>query len=146
MSLVVQTLFSIPAYNSRRARLLTLGYGISVFLWLRIEDNSLLPAVVAGLGLSLLAAFLWLTNNLGGKGLRLRYVLPGAALLGALCGLGAATATTGMMLLKNGMHGHVFPDFPFGVIVEILQRAPMWALAGGLAGLGLVLAWWALKQ
>lgn len=137
---------AFPLHNPRRTRLLILAYGILVFLWLRIEDNSVLPAVTAGLGLSLLAAFIWLTNNLSGRTLRLRYALPGAALLGGLCGLGAAAATAGLMLLKNGMHGHVFPDFPFGIIVEILQRAPLWALAGGLIGLGLALAWWALQQ
>jgi hypothetical protein len=139
-------LFSIPLYNPRRARLLAIGCGIVLFFWLRIEDHTVLPAVTAGLGLSLLAAFLWLTNNLGGKSLCLRYALPGAPLLGAVCGLGTAAATAVLMLLKNGMHGHVFPDFPFGVIVEILQRAPLWAFAGGLAGFGLVLAWWVFTK
>jgi hypothetical protein len=138
-------LFPIPTYHSRRIRLLALGYGLSVFLWLRIEDNSALPAVVAGQALSLLLAVLWVTRNYGGTTLRLHCILPGAMLLGAVCGLATAATTTGLMLLKNGMHGHSFPDFPFGVIVEILQRAPLWALAGGLTGLGLAFAWWALR-
>ncbi|MCI0350326.1 MAG: hypothetical protein L0Z53_12955, partial [Acidobacteriales bacterium] len=106
-------LFSIPLYNPRRARLLAIGCGIVLFLWLRLEDNTVLPAVTAGLGLSLLATFLWLTNNLGGKTLRLRYALPGAPLLGAVCGLGTAAATAVLMLLKNGMHGHVFEQHQY---------------------------------
>lgn len=135
-----------PTLNPRRIRIAALGCGVGVFFWLRIEDNSVLPAVIAGLALSLLGALIWAARNLGGKTLRLRWIVLGAALLGGLCGLGAAVATAGLMLLKNGMHGHVFPDFPFGVIIEILQRAPLWTLAGGLAGLGLALAWWALQD
>jgi hypothetical protein len=141
----IQMSFTLPQSNPRRTRLLVLGYGIAVFFWLRLEDNTIVPAALAGLGLSLVGAFLWITNNLGGKTLRLRFVLPGAALLGTICGLGASAATAGLMLLKNGMHAHVFPDFPFGVIVEILQLAPLWALAGGLIGFGLALAWWAFS-
>ena len=137
--------FAIPLNNPRRTRLLTIACGVVVFFWLRIEDNNVIPAVIAGFGLSLLGAFIWLTKNLSGKTLRPHYLLFGSALLGAVCGLATAVGTAGLMLLKNGMHGHAFPDFPFGVIVEILQRAPSWALAGGLAGLGLILAWWALR-
>jgi hypothetical protein len=137
---------SLPTQNPRRIRLLALGGGLAVFFWLRIEDNSVLPAVIAGLVLSLVGIYVWVTRNLSGKALQLRWILPVAALLGAVGGIGSAVATAGLMLLKNGMHGHVFPDFPFGVIVEILQRAPLWALAGGLAALGLALAWWALTN
>jgi hypothetical protein len=138
--------FTVPLNNPRRTRLLTIGYGVMVFFWLRIEDNSVLPAVIGGLGLSLLGAHLWLTKNLSGKILRLGYLVIGSVSFGVVCGLATSAVAAGLMLLKNGMHGHVFPDFPFGVIVEILQRAPVWALAGGLAGLGLALAWWALTR
>jgi hypothetical protein len=137
---------TFPHHNAHRARLIALVCGIAIFFWLRLEDNTILPAVLAGLALSLLAAFLWLNNKFGGKTLRLRDALLGAALFGALCGMGTAAVTAGLMLLKNGMHGHFFPDYPFGVIVEILQRAPLWALAGGLASLGLTLAWMGLKR
>jgi hypothetical protein len=51
-----------------------------------------------------------------------------------------------LMLIKDGLHAHLFPDYPFGMIVDILGRAPLWALAGILAGIGLLLAWWAIKQ
>jgi hypothetical protein len=137
---------SLPPTNPRRDRLIAIGCGALLFFWLRIEDNSTLPPVLAGLALTLVAAFLWLDGALGGKTLRLRYVFPGAALLGGISGLGTAAAAALLMLLKNGTHGHVFPDYPFGVIVEILRRAPLWALAGGLAVFGISLAWWALRD
>lgn len=136
--------FAIPSNNPRRTRLLAIGCGVVIFFWLRIEDNSVLPAAIGGLALSLLGAYIWLMKNFSGKTLNTGYLLLGLTLTGAVCGLATAAVTAGLMLLKNGMHGHVFPDFPFGVIAEILQRAPLWALAGGLVGLGLALAWRAL--
>jgi presenilin-like A22 family membrane protease len=45
------------------------------------------------------------------------------------------------MLIKNGLHAHLFPDYPFGLIASVIARAPAWALAGSLAGLALMLVW-----
>jgi hypothetical protein len=50
------------------------------------------------------------------------------------------------MLVKNGLHSHLFPDYPFGLIVDLLARAPLWALAGMFAGIGLLLAKWAVQR
>jgi hypothetical protein len=126
--------------------LFALTVGILLFLWLRIEDSAVFPAVFMGFGSTLTAGYLWLTTRFGGKSLPMRYLFPGAALLGALSGLAVSAVSAALMLLKNGMHGHAFPDYPFGVIVETLQRAPLWALAGALACLGLALAWRALRS
>ncbi len=51
-----------------------------------------------------------------------------------------------LMLIKNGLHAHLFPDYPFGMIAEILTRAPVWALAGIFAGVGALLARWTVKR
>lgn len=136
---------TIPHRNPRQTRLLVIACGAFLFLWLHIEDNSIFPAVAAGFMLTLVTAAIWLNRHFGGRTLALRLFLPAAALVGAVGGLGTSAATALLMLLKSGMHGHVFPDYPFGVIVEIVQRAPLWALAGALACFGLVLAWVALK-
>ena len=74
-----------------------------------------------------------------------RFRIVGAALLGAIAGLGGVLATVALMLLKTGMHSHIFPDYPPGEMLEMLQRAPTWALAGALAGVGLALAVRALR-
>lgn len=126
-------------------RLIALATGIMVFLWLGIEDNSIAPAVVMALGLALIAAFLWLMSRFGGRTVPERYVFIGAPLLGLLIGLSTSAVSAVLMLLKNGMHGHAFPDYPFGVFADILRTAPVWALAGALAGLGLALVWRALR-
>jgi hypothetical protein len=137
---------TFPSSKPRRVRLLALVCGVLLFFWLRVEDNATLPPVMAGLGLCLISAYAWVDRTLGGKTIRLRYLFPGAALLGSHCGAGTAAAAALLMVLKNGSHAHVFPDYPFGLIVEILQRAPLWALAGGLGCFGLTVAWWALRD
>lgn len=142
----LQTIFTLPAYNPRRARLFALTVGIMVFLWLGIEDNSVFPAAVMSLLSTVTMLALWLSRKLGGKTLSARRLLSGAALVGALGGLGTSAAGAALMLFKNGVHSHVHPDYPLGLIVEILQRAPLWALAGSLTGLGLALAVWALRN
>ena len=68
-----------------------------------------------------------------------------ATMLGAIIGIGSSLITALLMLLKNARHSHFFPDFPPGQIGAIIERAPVWALAGGLIGLGLGLLWNALK-
>jgi hypothetical protein len=130
----------------RRARLIPLIYGGAAFLWLRLEDNNVLPAVLVGLCGALVASGIWAAHRLGGRAFPLRYALVGAALFGALVGLATAPATAAAMLIKNGLHGHLSPDYPFGLIADIFARAPTWMLAGALAGLGMMLAWAALRR
>lgn len=130
----------------RHARLIALIYGVAAFLWLRLEDNGVLPAVLVGVGGALVGGGVWAMRQFGSRAFRLPYALIGAALFGALVGLASAPATAAAMLIKNGLHAHLTPDYPFGLIAAILARAPAWALAGALAGLGLMLAWVALAR
>ncbi|NDJ63198.1 MAG: hypothetical protein GYB67_18910 [Chloroflexi bacterium] len=131
--------------RSQFPRWIAIGCGVGVFFWLRLEDNGVLVPVLAGLALTLVLAGWWLTRWLGGRAYTPRWVIVGALVVGAIIGLGTAIMTALLMLLKNGLHGHIFPDFPFGVILEILQRGPAWALAGALIGGGIALAWAALR-
>ncbi len=50
------------------------------------------------------------------------------------------------MLIKDGIHSHLYPDYAFGLIAEMVIRAPLWSVAGAFAGMGLLLAWWALER
>jgi hypothetical protein len=131
---------------SGRFRLLALGYGTILLLWSSLEDNSVLPVTLLGDGLALVLLSLWLTRRFSGRALPARTALFSAALAGAAWGLASSLAAALLMLVKNGLHSHLFPDYPFGLIVDLLARAPLWALAGIFAGIGLLLAWWAVKQ
>lgn len=130
----------------RRARWAGLLYGLALLLWLSLEDNHVWPVAALGAGLAALLVVLNLLHRLGGRDIPARFALPGAVALGALAGSGAAVAAAGLMLFKNALHAHVFLDYPPGLILELLARAPVWALAGGLVGLGILLLWIVLAK
>ncbi len=89
---------------------------------------------------------LWIIRQYGGRTLAGRTALLATALAGAALGLASSLATAVLMLVKDGLHSHLFPDYPFGMIVAILERSPLWALAGIFAGIGLLLAWWTIQK
>ncbi|MBI5671658.1 MAG: hypothetical protein HZC41_27000 [Chloroflexi bacterium] len=127
----------------RRARWAGLLYGLALLLWLSLEDNHVWPVAALGAGLAALLVLLNLLRRLGGRAIPTPYAVAGVVTLGALVGLGAAVATAGLMLFKNALHAHVFLDYPPGLLLAVLSRAPVWTLAGGLVGLGLLLLWMA---
>jgi hypothetical protein len=133
-------------YPGRRVRLLTVGYGLLIFAWLSPEENQVWPVALLGCGLSLLGLILLVMSKLGGRTAPPAYVLPGAILFGLVAGFGASIATAGLMFFKDALHAHLFPDFPPLMMLAILQRAPIWTLAGGLAGVGFALAWLAYPR
>jgi hypothetical protein len=104
--------------------------GLSAFIWLRLEDNAVWSAALIGL----LISALFTLSAIGVSRNPLIFILSGG-----LVGGGAAIASSAVMLLKNGLHGHIFPDYPFGVIAEMLLRAPVWTAAGALTALALLL-------
>jgi hypothetical protein len=138
-------MFKIPV-RSRGLRWLALGYGLIVFLWLSPEDTRIAPVVMLGLGLSALLVILTITGSLGGRQIPALYVIPGGLALGAITGVGTAITTTGLMLIKNGLHAHFFLDYPPNLMLAILERAPIWGIAGGLIGLSLAFIWLALSK
>lgn len=125
---------------------MALAGGGGVFLWTSLEDTTVLPVTLLGGGLALILLLLWVAGRFGGRTFEGRNAIMAAALLGAAWGLAAALLVALLMLVKNGLHGHLFPDYPFGMITEILARAPLWALAGIFAGIGLLLGWWGIKR
>lgn len=104
--------------------------GLSAFIWLRLEDNAVWSAALIGL----LISALFTLSAIGVSRNPLILILSGG-----MIGVGGAVTAAAAMLLKNGLHGHVFPDYPFGVIAEMLLRAPIWMAAGALSALALLL-------
>ncbi|MEP7291994.1 MAG: hypothetical protein ABI835_09430 [Chloroflexota bacterium] len=117
-----------------------------MLIWSSLEDNSVLPVALLGAGLAVLILALWFSGRFGSRTFAARSALLAAALVGAVAGLASALSTAALMLIKDGLHAHLFPDYPFGLIVDILARAPLWSLAGIFAGIGLLLAWWGYKR
>ena len=101
------------------------GLGVMVLFWLPVEDQStLVPsllAIVAAIAASVLA----------NQSYKLR--LPLAGFLG---GLIISPITLLLMAFKTGLHGHGAPDFTAQQLLQVIQFAPLWTLAGGLLGWG----------
>lgn len=129
----------------RKTRWSIIVYGFLVFFWLGPEDASALPVALLGTGGAVLIVVYWTMRRLGGHIVTPRLLVPLGALLGMLGGLLGALLTGVLMFAKNAWHMHPFPDFPAEMIGAILLRAPVWMLAGLLAGAGLALLWLALR-
>jgi hypothetical protein len=127
----------------RRGALL---WGVLVFLWLAPEDDSVLPAVLLGLGLSaLIVWWLLIRLDLTTQMSRWRGLLI-AAIFGVLAGAGTSLGTVLLLLIKNARHAHLYPDYPPELLLDTLARFPVWSLAGGLIGIGWVCARWAFQR
>lgn len=122
-------------------RLWAVGVGGALLLWTSLEDNSAFLVALAGWTAAFTLAALWITRRMGGRAYSARMFVLLIAVIGALVGAGAAVMTAGLMLLKNGLHAHAFPDYPFGMLADMLARAPIWALAGVLLGVAVGLVW-----
>ncbi len=133
-------MLTIPQ-RGRRTRLILLVTGTAVFIWSGVEDSTVLPVTVFGTGLSLLTLAAWLMGRCGGRTLDARYVPPVVMAFGGSVGLGASVWTALLMFFKDARHAHIFPDYPLPLILAILERAPLWAVAGGLIGLAVGLLW-----
>lgn len=120
-------------------------YGISTFVWLSLEDSSLVPVTLLGMVGALLALIATTLPKLSQRPLTLPWLLPGALLAGATVGLGSRVLTVALMFFKNARHAHVFLDYPPEIMLATLQTVPPWTLAGALIGLSLSLGWLALR-
>lgn len=135
--------FPQRGHKSRWTAILT---GVAAFLWLAPEDNHVWPVVLLGTLLSGVIVWLWLLGRMGGKTVKSRQAVALGVVAGGLVGFGASLSATLLMLLKNARHSHFFPDFPPAQMGAMLERAPIWSIAGGLAGLGLSLLLVGLSQ
>lgn len=68
-----------------------------------------------------------------------------SAVWGSLLGFGSILATLILMAVKTGLHAHG-PEFSPDEIAWLMRQAPLWTLAGLLAGTGLGLLRFALTQ
>ncbi len=134
----------IPSYP-RPLSLITLAYGIAAFLWLTPEDSIWLAAVFGAAGACILAAHA-VFRVAGGRDLPGRVWFPGTIISGGAIGAGATLVTAVLMLIKTSLHSHLFPDYPLAVLLGILARAPVWAAAGALIGVGVALLMTTLVQ
>lgn len=140
MNLDEKPTFYIPP-PSKRLRLMTIGCGLLLFIWLTPEDNNVWPVAALGIGAALLGSVWLIRQRLGGSRFPMRYVPVGGALMGGIIGLGGTLITAVLMFFKNALHAHAFWDYPPAMVAAMLTRAPSWAVAGALAGFGVGCLW-----
>lgn len=128
----------------RWTRWLVIACGVLLLMWLSREDNRVWPVTLLGLSMTLLAITLRGLDHYGGRPLAARYLPVLLSLWGVLVGLGSSLTTASLMLLKSALHSHIVPDYPPGLMLAMLERAPIWALGGGLIGVALALGWLAV--
>lgn len=129
-----------------RARWNGILCGVVIFIWSGIEDNDLTAVLVLGLWTSATTLWLWEVNQP-----KMRHLadVPApivALILGATMGLSTSLITALLMLFKNLRHNHIFPDYPFAMVRDVLGLAPFWALAGAIMALGLYFLLLTLKR
>jgi hypothetical protein len=105
---------------------------VGLLFWLPIEDTSVLFVYACSGGIVILAAIqqgyrfaqtpcknIWTRHPASGMILGVTFPL--------LAGL--------LMVFKNGVHAHAFPDFSTSDLVQVISWTPWSALAGGILGL-----------
>lgn len=123
--------------HNHSARHLTLIVGIAILLWSGMEDNDAVAVSLLGALSAAAAVMLFYESKRFGRCWRRGNLTRQAVVAGALIGALACLTTPALMLFKNLRHAHVFPDYPPAMMLAMLERLPWWALAGGLAGLGI---------
>lgn len=119
-----------PALRSLRSALVLVG--VALLVWLTLENHSeLLVLFFAAICSVLFTLQLILRVGLD------RFSMYVWVIVGGLSGLVVPLLAVLFMLLKNGLHSHIAPDFTLAQLVSVLQRAPFFMLGGSLIGLGI---------
>jgi hypothetical protein len=110
------------------------------FVWLAYEDRNL--GTVMGLSAAMCVAFALtgVARWRGGKLTDRRRCLLESMGIGLLAGALVAPVAVVLILVKISLHSHGTPDFTSADVGAVMNRAPVWALAGVLSGeaLGLI--------
>lgn len=118
-----------------KARFLLIGYGLILLVWMSLEDSTTLSVALLGTGASIIYSGAWIANRFGEHELSLKSVSIGLILWGVLLGALSTLMIALLMFFKTSWHGHVYPDYPLAMIVDMLALMPVWAICGGLLGL-----------
>ena len=118
----------------RWTRIYAFLIGFFVFAWLPFEDPNLRWVIMFSAAIAVWIGVKILGILMGKWSKALAYPLSG--LLAGLC---LTLIALGLMLIKNGLHGHDAPDFTYEDVVYLLQISYVWVVVGTIIGTGLLL-------
>jgi hypothetical protein len=121
-----RTVRDLPGAARRELRLAWAAAGITWFFWLGREDQGLGGVFFLSALVCLALALTLLRSGDRGRGW--------PVVVGVLGGAAVPLAAVVLMFLKVSLHTHPEPDFGLQDVVVALQRTPLWAVAGFLAG------------
>lgn len=117
-----------------KARFLLIGYGLGLLFWLGLENHSTLLVALLGFGAALIYITTTIMNRFHSRDLPMRLWCVGLIVWGAIIGAASTLTTALLMVFKSSWHGHLTPDYPPQLILDMLTRLPIWTLSGLLIG------------
>lgn len=116
--------------------------GLVWFFWIGYEDRGLVSVLIVS---ALIAVPVGIEAYVRWR-VKLGTSFQQSALRGAFAGTlsGALVGIIGILiaLMKVSLHQHVIPDFSSGDILALLNRIPVWSIAGLLIGSSLAMIMW----
>ncbi|MEO1644073.1 MAG: hypothetical protein AAFR67_02735 [Chloroflexota bacterium] len=108
-------------------------------VWMSLEDNSLIPVIVLGIGLSVIGVIYTILDNIPHEAVPVRRFLMLVVFASTAIGGFAPLAIALLMFFKTSWHAHAFPDYPPALMLAMLSRLPAWTLSGFLVGCALAI-------
>jgi hypothetical protein len=102
------------------------------FLWIPLEDTSVVPAILLALAVCFWLATAFLTRSQK----PFQTILFNHVLAYTFAGIAVTPLTLALMSLKTGIHGHSASEFTSQQIITVIRRTPVWMIGGFLIGLG----------
>ena len=116
------------------------------FVWIAVEDRRLGPVLLLAALVSSAFAITGLARWRSGRLVGRRRWLVESTGVGLIAGAMVAPIAILLILIKISIHAHGTPDFSLTDIGSVLEREPVWMLAGMLCGEALGLATAAAAQ
>jgi len=119
----------------RILRIYAFMIGVGICIWIPFEDGNLRWVIIFALAIAIWLALRLSLITIKGKILsNLAYLL-----IGLLVGISVTPFAIGLILVKNGIHGHLVPDFTYEDIMFLIQTVYVWGIAGLFIGSGFLM-------
>lgn len=116
--------------------------GLVWFFWIGYEDRGLVAVLIVSAVIAVPVGFEAYTRWRVKLGVSYRQSTMRGALAGTLSGALVGIIAILIALMKVSLHQHVIADFSSGDILTLLNRIPVWSIAGLLIGSSLAMITW----